>query len=346
MEGAVAAITSLLPDPWEVRVRSDISARQADGTEVVIEIQSPEESVCFEVFNTSSGSVSIPSILKETTASRPLPPIFISDYIGPKVRQALQRERISYADATGWVWVNRAAPLICLTNQGASKAPKSRAQPSIARLNGTASSRLIQTLCTIKPPIGVRELADLAGVAAGTVSKILSTLAAETIVERTPRGGVQLVRRRDLVSRWVMDYTFAETNANTKWLLDPRGIDHAVDKLNNTEEAVFTGSVAARTYLSEATTPVVPLRLAAAYAQSPEKLAEQIDLVEVDPFTANVVLATPQDVRLLDQIRGSSSRIAPVPLVLADLFTLPGRGVAEPTQLMDELSITDPLWKE
>lgn len=346
LEGAVAALTSLLPDPWEVRVRSDIRARHEDGTELIIELQSPQESVRFEVFNSPSGTASIPKILKETAASRPLPPIYISDYIGPKVRAALQRERINYADATGWVWVNQTAPLVCLANQGAPKAPKSRAQPSIARLNGSASSRLIQTLCTVASPIGVRDLADQAGVTAGTVSKVLSTLAAEGIVERTPRGGIQLVRRRALVNRWVMDYSFSETNPNARWLLDPRGPDHALDAITSTGQAVFTGSVAARAYLADSATSVVPLRLVAAYTQRPEQLAGQLGFIETEPFSANVVLATPQDARTLDQLDDNGRRVVPVPLVVADLLTLPGRGVAEPTQLMDELARTDPLWKE
>ena len=346
LEGAIASITSLLPNSWEVRIRSDIRARQKDGTELVVEIQSPEESACFEVFNTASGAASIPNILKEAASGEALPPIYISDYIGPKLREALQRERISYADATGWVWVNRSTPLMCLINQGASKAPKSRVQSSIARLNGPASSRLIQTLCAVEPPIGVRELADLSGVAAGTVSKILSTLAAESIVERPPRGGVQLVRRRNLVNRWVMDYSFAGTNSNTQWLLDPRGVDHAVEAITSTRKAVFTGSVATRAYLPKAKTSVVPLRLVAAYTQTPEALAQQLGFIEAEPFTANVVLAVPQDARVLDRLSADTPSIAPSPLVLADLLTLPGRGVAEPTQLMDELAITDPLWKE
>lgn len=346
LEGAIAVITSLLPEPWEVRVRSDIQARQADGTELVIEIQSPEESAIFKVFNEASGGASIADILNTVTTDQPLPPIYISDYIGPKVREALQRERISFADATGWVWVNRTTPLMCLSNQGAPKAPKYRAQPSISRLNGSASSRVIQALCSVVPPIGVRALADEAGVAAGTVSKILSTLAAESVVDRTPRGGLQIVRRRDLLNRWVKDYSFTDTNANTLWLLDPRGVDHAVDAIASTQQAVFTGSVAARSYLPDGKTPVVPLRLIAAYTQQPEQVAKEVGLIETEPFSANVVLASPQDDRVLDQAPSSELAVASIPLVLADLLTLPGRGVAEPTQLMDELAVTDPLWRE
>ena len=93
------------------------------------------------------------------------------------------------------------------------------------------------------------------------------------------------------------------------------------------------------------TTSVVPLRLFALYAASPRRLAEQLGLVEADAATANVVLAAPQDERILPG-PGEPVALAPTALVVADLLTLPGRSDAEAEQLMDALAAKDPSWKE
>jgi hypothetical protein len=74
-------------------------------------------------------------------------------------------------------------------------------------------------------------------------------------------------------------------------------------------------------------------------------LAQQLGLVEADPSTANVVIAAPQDPRILPG-PGDPVGLAPPALVLADLLTLPGRSDAEAEQLMDEMASSDPSWKE
>ena len=75
------------------------------------------------------------------------------------------------------------------------------------------------------------------------------------------------------------------------------------------------------------------------------RLAEQLGLVEADAATANVVIAAPQDGRILPS-PGEPATLAPTALVVADLLTLPGRSDAEAEQLMDALAAIDPSWKE
>ena len=67
--------------------------------------------------------------------------------------------------------------------------------------------------------------------------------------------------------------------------------------------------------------------------------------MEADAATANVVIAAPQDDRILPD-PGEPVALAPTALVVADLLTLPGRSDAEAEQLMDSLAATDPSWEE
>lgn len=287
------------------------------------------------------------SALRERGRGSSLPVLFVSDYIGPSLRTALAREGIGFADATGWVRLTSEDPLVLLTGRGATRSPRPAGISAVARLNGVAAGRIIRALATTSLPIGVRDLADLADVSPGSVSKLLVTLAAESIVDRDDRGGVAVVRRRALIRRWVRDYSFARTNKSAGYYIAPRGLERTSARLGDVEAAVaLTGSTAARRLLPDGMTSVVPLRLLAIYADAPDALARRLGLIGAEPATANVVIAAPQDRRILAPLSGGEPHLAPVGLVLADLLSLPNRSDAEAEQLMDALARRDAAWKE
>lgn len=303
----------------------------------------------FAVEARRSGSVSatllVPA-LRDLGRRASLPVLFMSDYIGPGLRTALAQEGISFADGTGWVRLTSEEPLVLLTGQGAPKSPRQPGTSAVVRLNGVAANRTIRALATTALPIGVRDLADLADVSPGSVSKLLVTLAAEGVVDRDERARVIAVRRPALIQRWIRDYTFAETNNAVGYYIAPRGLERTLSRLDGSDTAVaLTGSAAARRLLPAGTTSVVPLRLLAMYAASPSALARELGLIAADPITANVVIAAPQDPQVLTSA-GKEPLVAPVGLVLADLLTLPNRSEAEADQLVDALARDDAGWKE
>lgn len=346
---ALRSIAELLPAPWMVDERAGI---QLDGQQVdaVVDLVAPNgDRVSFTVEAKRSGSLPIASLLNvlrelERQSSRRV--LFVSDYLGPSLRAALEDEGISYADTTGWVRLISEAPLVLLTGQGAAKSQKRGRTSAVVRLNGVAASRTIRALATADLPMGVRDLAELADVSPGSVSKLLVTLAAEGIVDRDERGGVKVVRRRALIQRWIRDYTFAKANKSVSYYIAPRGLQRTLTRLGDAETPVaLTGSAAARRLLPDGTTSVVPLRLLALYAAAPTALARDLGLIDAEPTDANVVLAAPQDPQILAPGDGEPST-APTALVLADLLTLPNRSDAEADQLMDALAHGDNAWKE
>jgi hypothetical protein len=346
---ALRSVAALLPASWMIDERAEIrlDGRQLDA---VMALTGPNgERVSFAVEAKRSGSVPtalLLSALRELERQSSLPVLFVSDYIGPSLRAALAEEGISYADVTGWVRVISEDPLVLLTGQGAKQSPRPGRTSAVVRLNGVAANRTIRALATTVLPVGVRDLADLADVSPGSVSKLLVTLAAEGIVDRDDRGGVAVVRRRALIQRWVRDYTFAKANKPVGYYIAPRGLERTLDRLGSSETSVaLTGSAAARQLLPDGTTSVVPLRFLALYTAAPGALIRELGLIDADPPTANVVVATPQDQQILAPTDGGPP-LAPVALVLADLLTLPNRSDAEAEQLMDALARDDAAWKE
>jgi len=346
---ALRQVSSLLPEAWRIE-RTDgvpLGDRRLDG---IVELVAPNGTrIGFVVEAKRSGNVPIQFLipaLRAQAAESGLPALFVSDYIGPALRSMLTEGGISFADATGWVRLFSDSPLVLLTGQGAERSPKAPGSHAIIRLNGRAASRTIRALSTATPPVGVRDLADRAGVSPGSVSKILTTLAAEGIVDRDQRGRVTVVRPRMMIRRWVRDYSFAKSNQSVGYFIAPRGLAGTLARLEHREDATLTGSAAARRLLPDSATPVVPLRLVALYAASPGVLARDLGLIDADPTTANVVIAAPQDVVVLRDPDGQHRPVAPVALVLADLLTLPNRSDAEAEQLMDALAARDSQWKD
>ncbi len=344
LEGGLHRIGELLPPTW----RTELTVGGCMVGEALVVLRGPVGLGVRYLIETKKAGASLPgtvAALRERQRETGLPALFVSDYVGPATRRALTEAGISYVDATGWVRLVSDDPLILLTGEGAERSPRAPESAAVVRLNGVATSRLIRALSGVEVPVGVRGLALGAGVSPGSVSKLLATLVAEGIVDRGARGAVTGVRRRSLVRRWVRDYGYATTNPGVGYWLAPRGLAQVSDRVAEQEGVAITGSAAARRLLPPGKTSVVPLRLLALYAASPRRLAEQLGLVEADAATANVVIAAPQDDRILPG-PGEPVALAPTALVLADLLTLPGRSDAEAEQLMDALAATEPSWKD
>jgi hypothetical protein len=346
---ALRSVAELLPASWAVDERRGVRSDWPQ-VDVLVDLVTPKnDRVPFAVVAKRSGSAPkalLLSALRELRRQLPLPIIFVSDYVGPGLRAALATEGVSYADATGWVRLVSEDPLVLLTGQGAERSPKPARPSAVMRMNGIAANRTIRALTTTALPTGVRDLAGLAEVSPGSVSKLLATLAAEGVVDRDGRGGVLAVRRRGLIRRWTRDYAFATANKSVGYFIAPRGLDRALMRLEGSATpAALTGSAGARRLLPEGTSSVVPLRLLALYAAVPDVMARELGLIAAEPTSANVILAVPQDQQILTPA-DEGPAIAPVALVLADLLTLPNRSDAEAEQLMDALGRNDVAWKE
>jgi hypothetical protein len=275
-----------------------------------------------------------------------VPVLHAAPYLPPAARERLAAEGASYADATGWVRLVSDDPMIAVTGQGAPRAPKRDQRLVTTRLDGPATGRVMGALLEADAPLGVRELAQMARVSAGTVSKLLPTLEAEGALERSPAGRVCAIDRRGVLRRWTADYGVLKANGVPGYFVAPRGIDAALVRLSQHPQIAVTGAQGGALWLPEGTAPVIPVTQLVAYADDPERLAVRLGLVPVDAPVANVILLAPQNPSVPDSpARIAGTPVAPLPLVLADLLTLPGRYPQQAEALMDALAKTDPGWR-
>ena len=348
-------LRAVLPRDWSVSWEPPAGPGEADG---LVRYKAPDGqnlSFVMEVKRRYSGPAEtlVDGAMKWAEQNR-LPALLAVEYANPALRKACEAAGVSFVDTTGWIWIDGAGPPgLVIRSQGARRSPVIRPN-TMSRLDGPGAGRVIRKLWGINSgfPIGVRELAQEAGVAAGTVSKVLPALESYGAVTRDGNGRIVDRDRRLLLQRWTQDYDFRTSNRRVGWFLAPRGL-HAVNQKIPTIPKGFrissTGPSAAPFLLADRDLiAVLPLTTAAYYAQDIDALAEILGVVESpQQAAANVIIAEPRDLNDSDLLRAfgggpSSVYWAPPVQVLADLATMGGRYPELAEQILQALTEDEP----
>ena len=342
---ALSRLRLLLPPSWSVEVAAGSQGR-ADAT---VTLKGPESAAALLDVAvkrwTTAPTANVTGVLAGVQRMTSQPVLLVTDYTNSPLRKACEDLGISYLDEAGWAFIKIDDPPIFIRTEGTDR-PAPRVASEVTRLNGIAVGRIIRTLLDISPPVGVRDLGKLAGVkSAGVVSKLLPTLVSAGAVVRDERARIVDVRRRALLHRWTQDYSYLNGNGLVLDYLAPRGLGPVVEQLADLSGVCVTGAVAGRAYLNKETVPVVPVTTLSLYANNPRRLGDQLGVL-IDRQSSNVVIAAPRDPELVALPARSDSDLplAPLPQVLADLLTLPGRESLLADQLMDQLAESDPRW--
>ena len=346
---ARARLARTLPPGWRLILER---ARRIDSSYVpdaVFRVKAPDgtdTSLIVEAKTASSrGWDLVIDQMRRARSSQGCEALAVVDYAGPGFRRSCEARDINFMDLTGWIRLRARRPAIVIVTEGAMRDPVKRRVPSIARLSGPGAGRVLRALVTTKEPVRVRQLAQLASVHPGTVSKVLATLEGEGVVSRGEVGNVESVRRRALIERWAQDYGILSTNRSA-WYLAPRGLQSLLTRAAEGEgEEVATGSLALRAYIEPDTAPVTALSQLAFYVRDVTSAAQVLGLAPVDAAKANVLLLEPYDTALLVEAQKSPiGRVVDLGQAAVDLYTSPGRGREEAEQLMNAVARRDPSW--
>ncbi|MFI6031221.1 hypothetical protein [Amycolatopsis magusensis] len=345
---AVGTLRDSLPGHWAIEV-SDPPAEfdEVDAVAVISTGSGPSLTFAAEVKTTPSLQ-QLGDRLVRLAAESQFPLLFVTEYISAPLRQFCEQQGISYLDATGWAYLVSGEPMLFVRLEGAPRPPKTRTSTATSRLNGPAAGRAIRYLLEARPPLGVRQLAEGSGSSPAAVSKLMPALTDAGAIDRSPDGTIVEVRKRTLLDRWTADYSFLNSNGLVLDYLAVRGLPRLLEKLRGREDICVTGSAAARAYLPQGTTSVLPMSLLTLYAADPAAIADEFGLVRTGRDTSNVVITSPRDPSLLESPRQSEQGlpVAPLGQVLADLRSLPGRLAQEAEQLIEILTATDPAWSK
>ena len=266
-------------------------------------------------------------------------PLIAAPFLSLSTRQRLLELDIPYADTTGNIRIFTSRPAIFIETQGAERNPNRTERPARS-LKGAKAGRIVRALCDLRPPFGVRALAEETGINPGYVSRVLTFLETEALVRREPRGPITEVAWRKLIERWARDYSFIASNRVISYL-EPRDIAGAASRLAAAaKRAAITGSAAAA-----CVAPVAPTRLLAAYVESPEEVAKDLGLRPAESG-ANVLLAEPYDKVVFDRTdeRDGTPYVA-LSQAAVDLLSGPGRNPSEAHALLDWMQANESAWR-
>lgn len=340
---AADTIRQLLPAGWDLEIRSFGQGRP-DAT---LELEAPDGSRVFLLVEAkkSLDARDVPRLVGQlrsyVESFKPEGASFVvvSPYLGPRTREMLAKEGVSYADTTGNLWISLQRPAVFIRATGRDSNPWPDQRP-LRSLKGPAAGRVVRALCDFRPPYGVRELAERSGTAPASVSRVIDLLAREALLSRERRGRVLDVQWPDLIRRWTRDYGVLTAN-RAQTFLAPRGLPDLLAGLaNRAVRYAVTGSLAA---VQRA--PLAPAQLAMVYVEDAVELAQRLQLRPAET-AGNVILLEPFDPVVFDRTWTSSgTTFAAISQVAADLLTAPGRAPSEGEELLMWMEENEADWR-
>jgi hypothetical protein len=348
VDAAATWLRERLPSAWSVEASNQdgVSGRRGrpDGT-IVINGQSVFATLAVEA-RRSLGPRDVAglfgSVGRTLRALSPnIPILVVAPWLSPRTRELLAVEGVNYLDLTGNALVRLENPALFIQSQGANRDP-SPAPRAKARVRGPKAARLIRTLVDVRPPYGVRDLADATGLAPGYMSRLLDALDDDALVERNKRGRVQSVEIAGLLRRWAENYELFGSNDAAPYLA-PRGAKDALaglPDLSASDNTAVTGSFAA-VRLS----PVAAPSLLTVYCDDVDAVAKALGLIPADQG-ANVVLLRPFDPIVWERTENENGvRYVAPSQAAVDCLTGNGRMPAEGEALVQWLLANEPAWR-
>ncbi len=295
LDAAVDVLTRRLPPNWAVEKQE--SAGEPGDYDLILKGASNQQSLLLVEVKTNVSSRDVEVLMNSPWARRlrrqagNQPILLIAPYIGPRVRELLIRENISYLDLTGNTRISVEFPGIFIETQGANQDPRS-SKPRAA-LRGAKAGSVVRVLVDAAPPYTGAQIAKAANVNEGYLSRILETLDNEGLIDRERSGPVTrvdwpaLLRRRSQaldLFRPPRTYRYVARQGASA-LLDQLRIRPASDRWLTT----VTGSFAAARLA-----PVAAPNLLVLYVQDPRELESELDLLPAEAG-ADTVLIRPDN---------------------------------------------------
>lgn len=342
---SINTLRERLPPTWEVSVRKLEPGNSEYTPDAILEVKATDGSygtIAVEAKTrlNAAAAVAMVGVLSEYRQRQNVNAVLlVSGFLTPTTRSRLRDRDISYLDMTGNLWLLVNKPAIFIESEGAERDPSPVAR-QIRSLKGGAAARIVRALCDWRPPLGVRQLAQLSETNAGYVTRILQLLEREDVISRETGGAVADIRWKNLIHRWAQDYSVVGSN-RAVFCLAPRGVDKLVSELRQTKATfALTGS---RAVPREAV--VAPSRMLSCYVETAEASIEQFGLRNADAG-ANVILLEPFDQVIWERTRIEDGlTYVGYSQCAVDLLTSTGREPGEGEALMDWMEENESAWR-
>lgn len=339
----VEELVRKFPSGWRITERRTSGFRTNQRVDAILKVRSPEGKVGSLLVETKSRlepkDVEYLSTTLKPQENQSI--LIVAPFLSERTRERLADKGFGYADLTGNIRMSLSQPALFIQTSGAVENPVPTVRERKS-LKGAKAGRLIRALADFRPPLGIRDLANRAGVDAGYTSRIVEFLDREALVNREGRGPIGNVDWPALIRRWSQEYSPFQKGRIT-WYLAPRGVEDSLKRLKaSAVRYAVSGSRAAAQFA-----PVSPSRLLLCYSENISKLAGVLDLRPSEPDAgANVALVAPFDSVVFERILEKKGiNVAALSQVAVDLLTSPGRGPNEAEALIEWMRDNEHVWR-
>jgi len=344
---ALDELRSCLPQAWCV----DVIERRAyvSGPDAVVRVVGPDERASILTIEVKSrlDPKDVEPLVSRFEMRRwrdgDATPVVVARFLGERTRERLRALGAGYIDLTGNLYLRLDAPAVAIERTGADKDPEPTQRPARS-LKGAKAGRLVRTLVDLTPPLGTREIAKIAKIDPGYVSRLLALLEQEDYIGREPRGPVTRIDWPNLLRAWTRDYSLDSSNLATAYL-QPRGLPALLDALRRQDGEdgltyAISGSLAAARRA-----PVAPARLGVVYVKRLDEAAQVLGLLPAETG-ANVLLVEPFDGVVFERtVLDEGLRYVAPSQIAADLLTSSGRGPEEAEALIEWMISHEEAWR-
>ncbi len=332
-----ALLRNTLPVDWRLDVQREVG-RGANALIVIGAPRGERATVALEAKDRLEPNV-IPAALAH--ASRGADAVMLAaPFLSERSRALVIERGGGYADATGNLRLRLDRPAVFIKLEGARSNPWPDRDEPLRTLKGPGAARVVRGLCELRPPYGVREVANRSRSSVSTTSRVLALLDRDALIDRGGSSRIVSVDWQSLLRRWAQDYSLTGSNRAMAFI-EPRGLPALLKKLSASGlRYSVTGSLAAA-----ARGPLAAPRLGVVYVADTGLAAEELRLREVDDG-ANVMLLEPLSDVVFDRTWVADGvEYAGMAQVAVDLLTSPGRGPSEAEDVIRWMESNEDAWR-
>ena len=343
----LAAFADLLPTDWTVEKARPITGDRAVPAEAVVAVREPMGAAATLVVaaRVRLAPRDVATVVGETSplvrrlAANPSV-LVLAPWLSPRTRDLLAEQGLGYLDLTGNALLRLDRPALFIRTAGAAQDPSPVPRAALS-LRGSAAGRVVRVLADVRPPYTASAIAQASGVSIPYVSRLLTKLDKEALVERGARGLVTDVDWANLLRRRAETYDMFGTNI-AQGFIARRG---ARDLAKRLPEIPAAYCAATGSFVASQLAPVAAPALLTLYVADMRRAAEALELLPAD-VGANVVLLEPYDSVVLDRAQtvNGLTTVAPSQLAL-DCLTGNGRMPSEGEALLDWMRDTEDEWR-
>jgi len=305
LRDALGVLRTLLPPEWVIdRIDKELDAGTGGRVDAVVWVREPggvAAAVLVEAARAFAPRDVEVLVARGHRLLRQLDPgavlLVVAQWLSPRTRILLEEAGVGYLDLSGNALLRLDRPALFVRLMGADQDPQPPRRGAVS-LRGAAAGRVVRLLVDVVPPFTATAVAEKSGVSLPYVSRLLTMLDREALINRGRQGLVVGVDWAELLRRRAETYQVFGTNT-AHGFVSSQGAREALRRMVVSTEPIYravTGSFAIGPLLE----PVAAPSQLIVYVENVAATAQAMGLLPTDEG-ADVVLLTDFDYVVVDR---------------------------------------------